>query len=163
MNFPDFLHIILFAVSACWFIFHRIFSKFLILIPMIAIIPRPHMHVREGIKIIHNTETAYGQIKVVGCQLRQQTILDYPVLRLDAYLECERPADTRYVLQLDIYSRDGQRHLLRHYFVAADRIYPTKRWKKGEKVKISQNLLIPQEIRLEEANIMLNFARVPDK
>ncbi|MCQ9208242.1 MAG: hypothetical protein NG712_02560, partial [Omnitrophica bacterium] len=76
---------------------------------------------------------------------------------LEGYLECRKETNQRYILQLELYSKGEKELKFRHYFMAPDRIYPTKRWKKGEKIKISQNVSIPDSADIENCNLVLRF------
>jgi uncharacterized membrane protein len=96
-------------------------------------------------------------IKFVGSHLKKKVVLGHSVLYFEGYLECLKQTDRRYMLQLDFRSKDTKQFLYRHYFVASDRIYPTKRWKKGEKIRISQNILIPDSVKIEQCDLILNF------
>ena len=99
-------------------------------------------------------------IKFVGCRLKKQVVLEHPVLHLDGYLECRTQTSQRYILQLDFFSKDDKKLLYRHYFIAPDRIYPTKRWKKGEKIKISQNVLVPDSVQIDKCDLVLKFCLI---
>ena len=99
-------------------------------------------------------------IKLVGQNLEKQTLLDYPVLHLDFYLECQKETNQRYILQLDFYSKGDKKLIFRHNFVAPDRIYPTKRWGEGEKIKISQNILLPDTLQIEDCKLALSFCLI---
>jgi len=101
---------------------------------------------------------ANEHIRFVGCNFEEKEVLERSVLHIESYLESLRSTDKRYVLALDFYDKDNKKLIYRHWFTAADRIYPTKRWKRFEKIKISQNVFIPESVNLKECELVLNFA-----
>ncbi len=101
-----------------------------------------------------------GYIKLAGCRFKEQIVLGHSVLHFEGYLECLREMNQRYILQLDFYGKAQKNLLYRHYFIAPDRIYPSKRWKKGEKIKISQNVLAPDSLQIENCDLILSFCLV---
>lgn len=100
---------------------------------------------------------ANEHIKFVGVKFNEREVLDRLVLHVESYLESQKATTKRYVLLLDFYDKGTKELLYRHSFIAADRIYPTKRWQVGEKIKISQNVFIPESIKLEDCDIALNL------
>ncbi len=85
------------------------------------------------------------QLELAGYRLREQTIAGATTLETDLYFTCSGRIPTDFLPMVRLFSLEHPDFFFQQEFFAPCRIYPTSRWRTGDRWKLSCNILIPPE------------------
>lgn len=85
------------------------------------------------------------QLELAGYRLRERTIAGASTLEADLYFACSGRISADFLPMVRLISLQQPDFSFQQEFFAPYRIYPTSRWRPGDRWKLSCNILIPPE------------------